>query len=288
MKTWAPKQAREVSRSFIERALLLTVAKGKVPVVYFDRQLNVGDAVTPYLVHKLTGKEVYRVHSNSVVHLLGVGSIIHQARSRSLVWGSGVIDPAWLPGRDALEHARFLALRGRLTQQLLAANGADVAASKLGDPALLMPRFHQPARSHRHYRIGLVPHYVDLENPLVRYMAGLPGVKLIDVRQQPEPFIDALGECDSVISSSLHGLILADSYRIPNRWVRFSDGLVGGEFKFHDYYSTTDAPESCVMSIEDRAAVDECVSTLPVRGRVARYLDDPAELVAAFPYSEFE
>ncbi|MGR2737103.1 polysaccharide pyruvyl transferase family protein [Billgrantia sp. Q4P2] len=288
MKKWAPKQARTVSRNFIELALLLTVAKGKVPVVYFDRQLNVGDAITPYLVQKLTGKEAYRVHSNSVVHLLGVGSIIHQARSRSLVWGSGVIDPAWLPGRDALEHARFLALRGRLSQQLLAANGADVAGAVLGDPALVMPLLHQPARGDPQYRIGLVPHYVDRESPVVRYMASLPDVKLIDVRQQPEPFIDALGQCDSVISSSLHGLILADCYRIPNRWVRFSDGLIGGEFKFHDYYSTTDAPDTRVMSIADRAAADECLAALPAQGGVARYLGDPAQLVATFPFSEFE
>ncbi|MBW6393405.1 polysaccharide pyruvyl transferase family protein [Billgrantia antri] len=266
---------------------MLTVAKGKIPVVYFDKLLNVGDAITPFLVRRLTGKEAYRVHSNSVVHLLGVGSIIHQARSRSLVWGSGLIDPAWLPRRDALEQARFVALRGRLTQELLAERGADVSASVLGDPALIVPLLYQPSRSGRKFRIGLVPHYVDQDNPVVRYMAKLPGIKLIDVRQQPEPFIDELNQCDSIISSSLHGLILSDCYRIPNLWVRFSDGITGGQFKFHDYYSTTDVPNKSVMPVADRAAADACIVSLPERSGVAQYQGDPLQLAAAFPFSEF-
>ncbi|MDX5377243.1 MAG: polysaccharide pyruvyl transferase family protein [Halomonas sp.] len=266
---------------------MLTVAKGKIPVVYFDKLLNVGDAITPFLVRRLTGKEAYRVHSNSVAHLLGVGSIIHQARSRSLVWGSGVIDPAWLPRRDALEQARYVALRGRLTQELLAERGADVSASVLGDPALIVPLLYQPSRSGQKFRIGLVPHYVDQDNPVVRYMAKLPGIKLIDVRQQPEPFIDELNQCDSIISSSLHGLILADCYRIPNLWVRFSDGITGGQFKFHDYYSTTDVPRNRVMPVADRAAADACIAALPERSGVAQYQGDPLQLAAAFPFTEF-
>jgi pyruvyltransferase len=283
-----PKQVRKGLRSLLEFALLLTFAKARVPVVYFDKRLNVGDAITPYLVRRLTGKDTYRVHSNAGVHLLGVGSILHQAKSRSLVWGSGLIDPQWLPGREALEHARFLALRGRLTQRLLAANGANVSSSMLGDPALVMPLFYQPARRLRQYRIGLVPHYADLDSPVVRYMAGLPDVKLIDVGQQPEPFIDALAECDVIVSSSLHGLILADCYRIPNRWVRFSNALIGGEFKFHDYYSTTDAPDTDVMTIRTRAEAGDCMATLPAQGRVAKYLSEPGRLVATFPFDEFK
>ncbi|MCE8012602.1 polysaccharide pyruvyl transferase family protein [Billgrantia desiderata] len=288
MTSSTPKQVRKGLRSLLEFALLLTFARERVPVVYFDKRLNVGDAITPYLVRRLTGKDAYRVHSNVGAHLLGVGSILHQAKSRSLVWGSGVIDPRWLPGREALEHARFLALRGRLTQQLLAANGADVSRAILGDPALLMPLFYQPVRCHRHYRVGLVPHYVDLDNPVVRYMAGLPDVKLIDVGQQPEPFIDALAECDAIVSSSLHGLILADCYRIPNRWVRFSDALIGGEFKFRDYYSTTDAPDTGVLTLRGRAEADDCMAALPTQGGVARYLNEPEQLVASFPFDEFK
>jgi hypothetical protein len=40
-----------------------------------------------------------------------------------------------------------------------------------------------------------------------------------------------------VISSSLHGLIVADSLGIPNVWLRLSPDVLGGDYKFKDYYS---------------------------------------------------
>jgi pyruvyltransferase len=39
-----------------------------------------------------------------------------------------------------------------------------------------------------------------------------------------------------IASSSLHGLILADAYGIPNVWMCLNKDTGGGEFKFKDYY----------------------------------------------------
>ena len=51
----------------------------------------------------------------------------------------------------------------------------------------------------------------------------------------------------------MHGLIFADSYGIPNAWIAPHDSMIGGEFKFNDYYSTTTVPKQPVhpMSIKD-------------------------------------
>ena len=46
--------------------------------------------------------------------------------------------------------------------------------------------------------------------------------------------------CEAIISSALHGLIAADSFFFPNRWIKLSDNLMGGDFKFNDYYSVYD------------------------------------------------
>ncbi len=50
--------------------------------------------------------------------------------------------------------------------------------------------------------------------------------------------IDKINQCENIMSSSLHGLILADAYQIPSLRFRFKkNDIVGGDFKFDDYYS---------------------------------------------------
>jgi len=40
--------------------------------------------------------------------------------------------------------------------------------------------------------------------------------------------------CDFIISESLHGLIIAEAYRIPNIWVTFGD--IDQDFKYEDFF----------------------------------------------------
>jgi pyruvyltransferase len=61
------------------------------------------------------------------------------------------------------------------------------------------------------------------------------GFKIIDICSGEKEFIDQLLEVENVISSSLHGLIVADTYGIPNARVNISNKLIGGNFKFKDY-----------------------------------------------------
>src|SRR5690606_32571185 len=53
------------------------------------------------------------------------------------------------------------------------------------------------------------------------------------------PVSDVLSEvlqCDFILSSSMHGLIIADAFSIPNRRIQFSSGIIS-DLKFDDYYS---------------------------------------------------
>jgi len=91
----------------------------------------------------------------------------------------------------------------------------------------------RPAKT---YRVGIIPHYVDREHPAVIEASKLSGVLLIDVFWPVEEVLRAIQSCSFVLSSSMHGLIVADAFEVPNRRLRLSSGLIS-DFKFVDYYS---------------------------------------------------
>jgi pyruvyltransferase len=60
------------------------------------------------------------------------------------------------------------------------------------------------------------------------------------VRNSAEFVSKEISKCRRVYSSSLHGLIVADSLGLPNVWIELSNKVIGDGFKFHDYNSSID------------------------------------------------
>lgn len=60
---------------------------------------------------------------------------------------------------------------------------------------------------------------------------------IIDTEQEPEEFLKKVQECEFILTSSLHGLIIADSFGIPNIRLKITDKIIGGDYKFNDYYT---------------------------------------------------
>lgn len=251
----------------------------RYPVFYFDSIDNVGDLINPYLVNKLSGKRAHQVKSRSIKHLVGLGSMFHMANKNSVIWGTGIISDD-VNFRKMTNCHSVNAVRGHLTKNILIENGVIGASNiPLGDPGLLMPIFYNPKIKKQH-KIGLIPHYVDID---LAIFDGMEGTVVIDVRQDPESFIDELVKCEYVISSSLHGLILADSYCVPNKWVSFSDKITGGTFKFYDYYSTTDSSEEeCFVCLDDKM-FEKLVYDIEKYASVKNFLFDKDELIKSFP-----
>jgi hypothetical protein len=68
---------------------------------------------------------------------------------------------------------------------------------------------------------------------------------LIDISRDPLEVIADIGSCERIVASSLHGLIVADSFGIPRRAERFdkmTSPHEGGEFKYQDYGSAISQP----------------------------------------------
>lgn len=82
---------------------------------------------------------------------------------------------------------------------------------------------------------------------------------LINMANYPsvETLIDILNECEFIISSSLHGIILSDAYRIPNIWVEFSDKVAGDGFKFQDYFHSVNRRVDKPLHIDSNIAIED-------------------------------
>jgi pyruvyltransferase len=184
--------------------------------------------LAPVVLGWVTGRRPVWVSKRFEGKVLSLGTVLESLSRDDVVWGSGLPSEA---NRRAPEGARLLAVRGPLTRACIQGDVPEV----YGDPACLLPRFHHPPAQKR-WSVGLVPHHIDVANvPPV----SDPQIKLVDVLRPWREVVDTIRGCDVVASSSLHGLIVAEAYGIPARWVS-APGVIGGTFKFRDYYLGTD------------------------------------------------
>jgi pyruvyltransferase len=204
---------------------------------------NVGDWLSPLIVASLTSRPIEHAIAKKS-EMMCVGSILHKAKNHWLspvqdIWGSGYMHDC-APRKS--KH-RIHAVRGKLTRDRLLNNSAVA----VGDPGLLVSTvLAEKASNEKKYTIGIIPHYWDKDDPQVmRFLEKYPQVKFLDVFNDVDTFIAEMTACEFIISSSLHGLIMADAFKIPNQWMVVSDKVEGDNFKFYDYYSVFDmqAPE---------------------------------------------
>jgi len=198
---------------------------GAVPLRWHAGRPNFGDDINPLLFSKLLDRPVYHARK-SRPHLLGQGSILDAATGDSCVIGSGLLTPSSFPFRPN----QVLALRGELT-----ARATGITPRFLGDPAVLVGRLFA-IRKRPAYRLGFVPHYT---NVAMRSGVLPEDCLLIDPGWHPLKVLDAINRCEAILSQSMHGLIFADASGVPNAWLEPHASMIGGDFKFRDYYSTT-------------------------------------------------
>ncbi len=210
---------------------------GKVPVHYWSRVVNFGDLLTPWLVEKMTGRQVSDVESRVVPHYVVIGSILGHVRPNSIVWGTGSFGTE--ETRKICITANYLACRGPLTRNKIQIAGGECPPI-YGDPALLVPEFYRPQVEKTH-EVGVIIRHSE-KRWRKQLRGGSGGIRLIDLKSDDiEGTIDAILSCRNVVSSSLHGLIIADAYGIPNAWLA-SSTPTGLEFKYWDYLTAVEKP----------------------------------------------
>jgi pyruvyltransferase len=237
-----------------------------IALYWFDGAPNLGDALSPSLAARLSGKPV--ISYRDLWHLPGVriyssiGSILQrEVTPRIIVWGSGFMTA---DSRMCRQPAAVRAVRGPLTRLLLLQQGID-CPEVYGDPALFAPRFWP--KSAADGDILVVPHFFDKNTSFLDDLADRMGGRVVDVQGDVHQLISTISAAKLVVSSSLHGLILAVAYQRPVVWVEFSENIPGGRFKFRDFFLSigcTDAMPVVVRSASETAQVLDAVRTIPL------------------------
>lgn len=263
-----------------------------VPGYWWDHQSNFGDQIAPWLLEMITGRPAHNIIGEplSEYGLLTVGSIITDMNRPGLsIWGSGLISEPSPTALDRLKSRRpraVHAVRGQLTRDRLSRHLGWEVPEVYGDPALLLPRLFRPDQS----KIGkrrpvVVPHYAH-HRMVEKALLGVD-LKVVNVRAAVEQVVTEIANSEAVVSTSLHGIIIAQAYGVPWTWLRIGDKrLVGDQFKFEDFFSLLSRNEvaSATVSSGDLdanailGAIDMAV--LPID-----YFSGTA-LLEAFPYAE--
>ncbi len=215
---------------------------------YDAHRNNLGDILSPIIANHFGSKEVKRISkrkSHKVEHYFMIGSILQRSTKNSIIWGSGFIS-AESTCKEIPK--KVLAVRGPLTRGKLISSGIE-CPEIYGDPALLLPEVYNPTNQKTKYKLGIIPHYLDKDDEWLKSkFSNNPEIKIIDIQNKnPLEVVDDMLECEKIISSSLHGVIIADAYKIPSVWIQFLKPLEGGSFKFQDYFASVgrvvDAPQ---------------------------------------------
>lgn len=255
-KDMAKGLMKKIERNTIRKfKLFLRGSKKKeLSIFYFNPSdiNNFGDALNPILIEKLFSIKNHIKDANHA-KLFAIGSILQNLYCKKKyrfisffqrlylpaahIWSSGLITP---PARGCRlkRKIKIFALRGHYTRDILQCHTKqDLSSIPLGDAGLLASDLLIKIPSEAH-RVGIIPHLVDEKNELISDLIKLvPGSTLINICGDPFETLNKIASCGIILSSSMHGLIAADSLGIPNQWIKFSDEVIGNDFKFKDYYS---------------------------------------------------
>ena len=205
------------------------------PLFYYQNPnpeypLNFGDDLSPMIVSRILGKQVDICTRETNPKLLALGSIIHFANNHDILWGTGINGKMRYKVQKGVDRLDVRAVRGPRTRRLLMKYGID-CPEIYGDPALLIPTLFPEYKAQGGAGVKLICHYHDHQKMLKM------GLDFIPAWQPVEAVIAEICQADLVVSSSLHGVIVAEALGVPAVYLRLSRQK--HLFKYKDYYEGT-------------------------------------------------
>lgn len=221
---------------------------------------NMGDLLNKEMLERVFDVKINEVDNILQSNISGIGShlsrllyskklkghiyqrIMFPYRSKDFfVWGTGFMSYSNTPDNSFMfKNVHICALRGQLSRNRVEKILNRQIDVPLADGGLLAERW--VGNVEKKYEIGIIPHFKEQQSPIINKLLNFySGATLIDLRQTPMEVVRHIAQCKVILSSSLHGLIVADSYHIPNKHIMlydFGEKMLGDGFKFADYYSS--------------------------------------------------
>lgn len=238
-----------------------------------DPFINFGDFLSHKVVERLVGKplKICPKHPpETEPKLLAIGSILWFARQNDVIWGSGVNGKRLKVGEFRFTDLDVRSVRGPLTRSFLQKNFNITCPEIYGDPALLLPCLFPEFKRKQNpsYEYLVIVHYLDRKQ-----FPKDPSGHIVHATDNWMEIMAKILDSKFVISSTLHGIVVAEAFGIPARLLRISDAepLI----KYQDYYFGTNRPHFTYAR-----SVDEALSM----GGEPPFECDLHKLYDAFPF----
>jgi pyruvyltransferase len=200
---------------------------------------NFGDSLSLVIVSALSRSRVRLAGQQEQGKLLAIGSILWSLQDQDVIWGSGAHREDQIPG---CRIASCPAVRGPLTLQELIKAGVLPEGSQplFFDPAILITLLYPGLRdlSPQKGRTLLIPHHSDVAGVAAWLKQAGVSLELVNPLEHPLRVAAKIAQSERVISSSLHGIILADALGVPVVPLRL-EGNREPFFKYADYFQGT-------------------------------------------------
>ena len=215
-----------------------------------DPFINFGDYLSQKLVERIVESPLrcfIKKPPRNEKKLLAIGSVFFFAFDGDVIWGSGINGKTLEKNHYRFNRLDVRAVRGPLTRQFLIENFHIDCPETYGDPALLFPYFFPEFKRKENpsYDYIVIPHFTE--------RTLFPKSDFANIVYPTDPWhevIEKILDSKFVISSSLHGIIIAEAYGIPARLLRITENQ--HLFKYRDYYLGTSHPNfQYASSIEE-------------------------------------
>lgn len=253
--------------------------KNQVNVLYCAG-LNLGDTIGPMIVDWVLKQKNIDMNKETKKDssLLAVGSLCGMETIDLSIWGSGFHTIDFIVETFKMKHFKKLdirAVRGPITRYIYTTMGYNVP-EVYGDPAILMPFIYEGEKNpQKKYDVSIIVHHTNQE---YKKYKNIPNLHFINIKtDNHEFFIDELLASKKIISSALHGIILAETYGIPTVFFNTGDYVEVAMMKYIDWYHSTGRKDFKVAQ-----SLEEALSIEPEPLPDLKELQ--ANLLNAFPY----